>query len=561
MRQFVPVSLVSLLLIFSFSTLHAGWQVDGTPVATGTNSQVQVKILPYVGGGARFVWMGNDMGLGWDLYTDAVNASGVPQSPPDGISLSSETGDQQNPTMISDGAGGAIIGWTHFGANYDVYAQRIDALGNPQWSLEGVPVSIASGPQVAVASISDGAGGVIFVWSDLRTPVNLNDIYAQRLDASGQPLWTLDGIGICTIPANALSPAIASDGAGGAVITWDDGRGIFAQRVDPSGATLWTLNGVAICQAAGNESFPAIVSDDAGGAVIAWLDPRNTPDTELFAQRVNKDGNVQWVTDGVTLCDPAHSDQFNLIPDGSGGAIAAWMDHRGTTWDAYAQRILPSGSLAWSENGVAINTTSTHQLEPVLASDGNGGAIVAWSDAVSDPVTGQYTDMDIYAQHVNHQGTTTWAPNGVTISTASGFQDEPAIASANSGGALIAWQDKRTDASDIYAQLVDANGEIPTAIGETPSATTLFLTENYPNPFVGETSFMLIGARETKVQIDVFDVNGALVRRFDVTTGTSDHQFEFDGRDGAGRLLPSGVYFVRASAAGERASRKIVLTR
>ena len=44
-----------------------------------------------------------------------------------------------------------------------------------------------------------------------------------------------------------------SDGAGGAVITWTDvrpgGVGIYAQRVDASGTVQWTVNGAPICTA------------------------------------------------------------------------------------------------------------------------------------------------------------------------------------------------------------------------------------------------------------------------------------------------------------------------
>jgi hypothetical protein len=35
----------------------------------------------------------------------------------------------------------------------------------------------------------------------------------------------------------------------------------------------------------------------------------------------------------------------------------------------------------------------------------------------------------------------------------------------------------------------------------------------------------------------------------------------FDGRDDGGRLLPSGVYFCRVTAAGASVTRKIVLAR
>ncbi|MGD1047558.1 MAG: hypothetical protein ABR899_02250, partial [Candidatus Krumholzibacteriaceae bacterium] len=34
--------------------------------------------------------------------------------------------------------------------------------------------------------------------------------------------WVQDGVALCTAPANQQSPQITSDGAGGAIVTWED---------------------------------------------------------------------------------------------------------------------------------------------------------------------------------------------------------------------------------------------------------------------------------------------------------------------------------------------------
>ena len=91
--------------------------------------------------------------------------------------------------------------------------------------------------------------------------------------------WIPDGAAVCTASFDQARPTIVSDGAGGAIITWYDGRShlkypydIYAQRVDASGNPLWGTNGVAICEASRNELYPAIASDGLGGAIIAWQD-------------------------------------------------------------------------------------------------------------------------------------------------------------------------------------------------------------------------------------------------------------------------------------------------
>jgi hypothetical protein len=55
------------------------------------------------------------------------------------------------------------------------------------WVLDGTPVATAPDNQFGSGIASDGAGGAIIVWQDHR--LGSPDIYAQRIDASGTPLW------------------------------------------------------------------------------------------------------------------------------------------------------------------------------------------------------------------------------------------------------------------------------------------------------------------------------------------------------------------------------------
>ena len=76
-------------------------------------------------------------------------------------------------------------------------------------------------------------------------------------------MWASDGVPVCFTTGNQMYPVIVSDGAGGAIVAWYDGRSgnddIYAQRVNASGTCLWAANGVALCTAAGNQQAPRFV--------------------------------------------------------------------------------------------------------------------------------------------------------------------------------------------------------------------------------------------------------------------------------------------------------------
>jgi seryl-tRNA(Sec) selenium transferase len=87
-------------------------------------------------------------------------------------------------------------------------------------------------------------------------------------------LWNGNGTGICTAANEQNVPVLTDDGSGGAVIAWADYRNggvpdVFAQRINASGTPLWTSNGVALCTFLNSQSNLAITSDGAQGAIVA----------------------------------------------------------------------------------------------------------------------------------------------------------------------------------------------------------------------------------------------------------------------------------------------------
>ncbi|HTE33454.1 MAG TPA: hypothetical protein VK666_23895 [Chryseolinea sp.] len=145
----------------------------------------------------------------------------------------SAVGGGSRPRIVSDGVGGSIITWF---ANTRIYAQNVNEAGIMKWPVGGIQVAQEDlGQQVDPTIISDGAGGAIIAWVDLA---NGNDIHAQRIDNTGIMKWTGLGVAICTASGSQTAPVIVSDGAGGTIITWDDNRAgsdLYAQRINGSG--------------------------------------------------------------------------------------------------------------------------------------------------------------------------------------------------------------------------------------------------------------------------------------------------------------------------------------
>ncbi len=370
-------------------------------------------------------------------------------------------GDQSNPVAVSNGSGGVIIAWQDYrsGGNWDIYCQRVDSAGATQWVANGIAICTASSDQTSPAVVSDGSGGAIIAWQDRR---NSNfDIYVQRIGISGVTQWTTNGIAICTASYDQICPILVSDGAGGAIIIWQDRRNnsnydLYAQRISASGIPQWTENGVAISTAPYDQLSASAISDGSGGAIIAWQDKRNC-NYDIYGQRVNSAGAPQWTANGIAICTISG---YQLTPatvsDGSGGAIITWQDYRsGTNYDVYGQRVNSAGTAQWSANGVPVCTAANDQTTVTAVSDGSGGAIIAWQDKRTG------ISHNIYAQRMSSTGAPQWTADGAPICTAPEDQISPIILSDGSGGAIIVWRDARSSTNyDIYGQRVDLSATV-----------------------------------------------------------------------------------------------------
>ncbi len=408
---------------------------------------------------ALFLLLANDVSAQW---------SGDPTA---NTPVCTATDSQISPKMISDGDGGAILSWTDLrtgfnGTDYDVYAQRMSADGIPLWTLDGIVVNNADNNQIIFGIVPDNAGGAIISWTHHLTTTN-SHVYAQRINSDGTLQWGANGVAICTAQG-AQGARMVADGNGGAIIVWADQRNgsnnddIYAQRINASGVVQWNANGVAVCNAPDLQEYISMITDDAGGAIITWKDDRNgLVYDEIYAQRISAAGVAQWTADGTLIC-AASSDPGmpNIATDGSGGAIVAYVS--GENLKLHAQRISASGNTLWTPNGILVFDLDCVgcQGQIPMISDNAGGVILAFAYyTVSSP---NNTNMDISLQRINSAGVCQWTAAGVAVASEAFRQMNPALIPNGSGGAIIAWDDSRFNESDynIYTQSVNSQGLI-----------------------------------------------------------------------------------------------------
>jgi hypothetical protein len=371
-------------------------------------------------------------------------------------------------------------------------------VASAEWVPNGSSVSTVTSGKQWPKVISDGSTGAIVVWEDFRDTTNLN-LYAQHLVPSGvDPTWPSGGVLISNAPDRQGTGngdyALVSDNAGGAMLAWLDYRSgtqwdVYAAHLKATGVMdpLWPTNGRAVCTAAGTRLSCQIVTNaSAGDAIITWSDDRGSG-ADIYAMRILGNGTLDaaWPANGLLVCSAA-SAQINpmLITDGTGGAIIAWSDNRnGTDYDVYGQHVKSNATLdsAWPVAGLLLSGGATSQTLDRIVTDGSTGALLVFTDARTG-------SSHTAAQHVSLAGVidSQFGANGVQVVVAANSQYSPDAAPDGAGGLFITWNDSRAapNTFDVYVGHLKSNGVMDANWGGQSSRALCTLPGNQLTPSI-----------------------------------------------------------------------------
>jgi hypothetical protein len=351
---------------------------------------------------------------------------------------------------VSDGTGGTIIIWDE-PLPEPPYSQprvaKIDSGGNVEWQTD-----IPSAQMAIKEAIPDGSGGVIIYY------VNRNgSMSVLKIDAEGNLPWGEDGVSLDL--GDFCTSDIASDNLGGIIVIGYGVGNICAQRVDSGGNRLWQTGGVEVCDIRGGAA--RVVGDGSGGAIIAYEylifsgdGKYGYSDSDIYAQRIDAEGNILWGPDGVPVCvEPLYQYNPEIVDDGAGGAIVFFVTHfligDYTSPAIHAQRIDADGHKLWLEDVQVWEGAYVSAIR-----DDSGGAISVWySDEESEA---RFQKLDAAARKL-------WGPDGTTLTLRDMYPD--LVISDSYGGvlmSLLAVKFKGEEVSQVsyYVQRVDAEGNV-----------------------------------------------------------------------------------------------------
>ncbi|HXF48734.1 MAG TPA: HYR domain-containing protein, partial [Verrucomicrobiae bacterium] len=114
----------------------------------------------------------------------------------------------------------------------------------------------------------------------------------------------------------------------------------------------------------------------------------------------------------------------------------------------------------------------------------------------------------------------------------------------------------------VEAQASNYNGQIlPVVVKAAVLPTQFALSQNYPNPFNPKTNFTLSLPTPGRYKITIYNLLGEAVRVFEGEAPAGYQVFTWDGTDGRGRPVSSGLYLYKAEVGRQVITKKMMLMR
>ncbi len=428
------------------ATLYSfgGTRIAGGAATDPFGNHIDVDATPT--GNLILAWQGTGNSEG--VWTQRILLSGVLSN-----FAKVSTDDDMSRVQVEANGEGAIVVWqTNRNGDTGMWANRVLSSGTILWGTEGKQVmNRGFGPPPAQHKIDYYLGNLFVTWSfqPSGSRTGLRDVYAQKLNSNGDWQWGSASFGrsvlvapfvsgVTSSPQQHTEPQIVADGTGGCIIFWRDERNfgltnidIYGQRLDTSGTAQWTANGKAFDAAAGTQKSPQLVSDDNGGAIVTYMTYFGST-RDIRAKRVTSTGGTSW---SRYACQSAGEQEEPVAAsDGYGGVIVAWEDDRNGNIDTYVAHL--------GSNGLKFVPT----LDVTALNGGNfvlaGSKVdVTWASNLGGDVSLRYRRDGFVPNNIStstaNDGLFTWTVPNLPSSSVRILIDEPTATLADSSDATF----------------------------------------------------------------------------------------------------------------------------
>ncbi len=406
--------------------------------------------------------------------------------------------------------------------SYEVYLAKLSSNGYVLWeNFLGDPGTKDEGFDVKQ---TNDRGYIVVGASD-------ETVYLIKTDSLGNTMWskTYD------YEWGGEGRSVQQTNDGGYIVTgWTRSLSsdiqVYLVKTDSLGRLLWEKN-----YGEQYKDFGSSVQQtyDNGFIITGWSQRASNGNDDYYLIKTDASGNMLWTKfyGDDTTQDRAYS---IIVTSDSGYIISGY----GNLWNTWLMKTNSNGDSLWTKTYEPFCPT-------IQEIPGGNGYIV-----------GGTIENDMCLIRTNNEGELLWTKAYGTP----GLDYGNSAAATSDGGYILVGKTFRGSSNgfpDIYIIKTepDLNGtEEQKAVKYNPASLTVS-----PNPSYGRCRINYIVPRAVKLYVEITDVLGRVVKKYDCNSGKLKDILIWNGDDHTGRKLPSGIYFITLQAGYYRETKKILM--
>ncbi len=400
------------------------------------------------------VWSENAIGVN-DIFAMKYDNQGNPLWGDEALLIDNSNNIQAYPKIISTNDGGVVIIWLTYSSQTSIMAQKLDASGNKLWSESGITIS--NNYQVVqpnrIVLFPNEIGGAIVTWVDY-------DTIAQNLDSNGVNQWneTENGLDLGFIEYNNQ---ITSDGHGGLIIVASDGVSLLMslRRIDTNGEILWSEN-VELDSPQNDRSKLRIIYNNVDSYYLI-LEEFDYPDTDLSVRKISLTGELGTTMGYIPLTidtAPMYFIQFETNNNGDlivvSQSVTSYEDDQ---YSLIAYCLDQDLNPQWGESGIFLDSLPYLVVDSVEIETSDSGDVFITNVKTNEESTNAPA-YNVYLFKLNLDGSLETDQGGLLVAQNQG--PYPTAFLAYEDDLFITWKDNLDGYKNLRQKIIDDNLQI-----------------------------------------------------------------------------------------------------
>jgi len=308
---------------------------------------------------------------------------------------------------------------------------------------------------VNISALSDQSGGAYIFWQDKKGQ-NTSNIYYLHINQTGEASFRSDGKAVTTSSGVIENPITVADPFGNSLVMWKESDSLnrselFIQKLSKNGLRFWGTNGLQITNTESEKIDYSLGVDNNGFGFVSCVSKTSQLTGRYFVrlQKINPNGRM--ISDSskrVVYNSNDFISETKIVPDNKGGSYVFWLESISQTAVLRAQYIDSLGVKSWGEKPLTISKTNNSVINYSVGKIGKH---------IYSAITYSGKQKTVYQQLISDNGKLLWGSSGKLLTYQQGSQFNPQFVFVDSS-VVVSWTNELKKIKDVFIQRFDLKG-------------------------------------------------------------------------------------------------------